>query len=139
MREADCIVVIGAGPVGLCLALALAVVPGLNALRLGDDVARAVGVDVARANWMILSAATLLTAAAVALAGMIGFVGLIVPHLARRMFGTDGRKTLVASALLGAGLLAFPVALLDFFLRNRKRAARASRNSEEPPLDPAAT
>jgi iron complex transport system permease protein len=86
-------------------ALALAVVPALNALRLGDDVARAVGLDVVRANWMILSAATLLTAAAVALAGTIGFVGLIVPHLARRMLGTDGRKALVASALLGAALV----------------------------------
>jgi iron complex transport system permease protein len=87
------------------IALALAVVPALNALRLGDDVARAVGLDVARANWMILSAATLLTAAAVALAGTIGFVGLIVPHLARRLLGTDGRKALVASALLGAALV----------------------------------
>jgi iron complex transport system permease protein len=87
------------------IGLALAVVPALNALRLGDDVARAVGLDVARANWMILSAATLLTAAAVALAGTIGFVGLIVPHLARRLLGTDGRKALVASALLGAALV----------------------------------
>jgi iron complex transport system permease protein len=86
-------------------ALALAVVPALNALRLGDDVARAVGLDVVRANWVILSAATLLTAAAVALAGTIGFVGLIVPHLARRMLGTDGRKALLASALLGAALV----------------------------------
>jgi iron complex transport system permease protein len=85
--------------------LALAVVPALNAMRLGDDVARAVGLDVVRANWMILSAATLLTAAAVALAGTIGFVGLIVPHLARRMLGTDGRKALLASALLGAALV----------------------------------
>jgi iron complex transport system permease protein len=74
-------------------------------MRLGDDVARAVGLDVVRANWMILSAATLLTAAAVALAGTIGFVGLIVPHLARRMLGTDGRKALLASALLGAALV----------------------------------
>jgi len=86
-------------------ALAFAVVPALNALRLGDDVARAVGLDVVRANWAILAAATLLTAAAVALAGTIGFVGLIVPHLARRMFGTDGRKALVASALLGAAFV----------------------------------
>ncbi len=85
--------------------LALAAVPALNVLRLGDDVARAVGLDVPRANWMILSAAALLTAAAVALAGTIGFVGLIVPHLARRMLGTDGRKALLASALLGAALV----------------------------------
>jgi iron complex transport system permease protein len=85
--------------------LALAVVPALNALRLGDDVARAVGLDVARSSWAILAAATLLTAAAVALAGTIGFVGLIVPHLARRIFGTDARCALPGSALLGAGFV----------------------------------
>jgi iron complex transport system permease protein len=87
------------------LALALLVVPSLNAMRLGSDVARAVGVDVPRAQWLILIAATLLTAAAVALSGIVGFVGLIVPHVARRIVGSDGRAALVASALLGATLV----------------------------------
>jgi iron complex transport system permease protein len=87
------------------LGLAVVAVPSLNALRLGPSVARAVGVDVARAQWIVLGGATLLAAAAVTLAGVVGFVGLIVPHLARRLVGTDARATLVASALLGATLV----------------------------------
>ena len=60
---------------------------------------------------MLLVAATLLTAAAVSLSGIVGFVGLIVPHLARRLFGTDARWALPASALLGIALLAIADAL----------------------------
>ena len=93
------------------LVLALASVPSLNALRLGSAIARAVGVDVARAQWMLLAAAALLTASAVALSGIVGFVGLIVPHVARRVVGSDGRYALVASALLGAALVALADAL----------------------------
>lgn len=88
------------------LALALAAAPALNALRLGTGVARAVGVDVARLQWVLLAAATLLTASAVSLSGILGFVGLIVPHLARRLVGSDARIALPASALLGVALVA---------------------------------
>jgi len=88
------------------MGLALASVPSLNVLRLGPNVARGVGLDLARAQWMLLVAATLLTAAAVSLAGIVGFVGLIVPHLARRLFGTDARFALPASALIGVALVA---------------------------------
>lgn len=98
--------------VGLVLAALAA--PALNALRLGTRVARAVGVDLARTQWLVLSAATLLAAVAVALAGIVGFVGLIVPHLARRIVGSDARASLVASALLGATL----VPLADAFARS---------------------
>jgi iron complex transport system permease protein len=80
-------------------------------MRLGPNVARTVGVDLARAQWMLLVAATFLTAAAVSLSGIVGFVGLIVPHLARRLFGTDARWALPASALLGIALLAIADAL----------------------------
>jgi iron complex transport system permease protein len=93
------------------LALAALAAPSLNALRLGSSVARAVGVDVARTQWLVLGAAALLTAAAVALAGIVGFVGLIVPHLARRVVGTDARASLVASALLGAAIVPLADAL----------------------------
>lgn len=79
-------------------------VPALNALRLGDVRAASVGVNVGRAQWIILAAASLLTAAAVTLAGTIGFVGLIVPHIARRVVGSDTRAVIPASALLGATL-----------------------------------
>lgn len=84
--------------------LAVLVVPALNALRLGDVRASSVGVDVGRAQWTILASASLLTACAVALSGTIGFVGLIVPHIARRVVGSDARYVLAASALLGAAL-----------------------------------
>jgi iron complex transport system permease protein len=88
------------------LALAFVSVPSLNVLRLGPSVARGVGLDLARAQWVLLVASTLLTAAAVSLAGIVGFVGLIVPHIARGLFGTDARYALPASALIGVALVA---------------------------------
>lgn len=84
--------------------LALVSVPSLNALRLGDVRAASVGVNVARAQWLILCSASLLTACAVTLSGTVGFVGLIVPHIARRAVGSDVRYTLPASAFIGATL-----------------------------------
>lgn len=95
----------------LGLGLAVLATPSLNAMRLGTGVARAVGVDLARTQWLVLSAATLLAAAAVSLAGIVGFVGLIVPHLARRLVGSDSRAALVASGLLGATLVPLADAL----------------------------
>jgi iron complex transport system permease protein len=86
------------------IALSALTVPALNALRLGDVRAASVGVDVARAQWLILCAASLLTACAVTLSGTVGFVGLIVPHIARRFAGSDMRFALPASACIGAAL-----------------------------------
>lgn len=87
-------------------AMALACVPALNALRLGDLRARALGVNVDRAQWMIVSSAALLSAASVSLGGIIGFAGLIVPHIARRVSGTDARALLLYCAIIGAGFMA---------------------------------
>ena len=84
--------------------LALLSAPALNALRLGDVRAASVGVDVGRAQWVILASSSLLAASSVTLGGTIGFVGLIVPHIARRLVGSDARYALSASALLGAAL-----------------------------------
>jgi iron complex transport system permease protein len=95
----------------LGLVLAAMSVPALNALRLGTSVARTVGIDVARTQWLVLAASTLLAAAAVTLSGIVGFVGLIVPHVARRAVGTDARRALVASAMLGATLVPLADAL----------------------------
>ncbi|MGR4064735.1 MAG: FecCD family ABC transporter permease [Vulcanimicrobiaceae bacterium] len=78
--------------------------PALNALRVGDVRARSVGVDVGRAQWVILGASSLRAAASVALAGIVGFVGLIVPHIARRVVGSDARPLLPACAFTGAAL-----------------------------------
>ncbi len=88
------------------LLLAILSIPALNALRLGDTRARAVGVDVSRAQWVILASAALLTASAVALCGIVGFVGLIVPHMARRIIGTDARSLAPLAALFGAAFMA---------------------------------
>jgi iron complex transport system permease protein len=85
-------------------ALVLPAVPAINALRLGEVPARSVGVHVERAQWFVLAAASLLAACSVELAGMIGFVGLIVPHAGRRIVGSDARVLLPAAALLGAAL-----------------------------------
>jgi iron complex transport system permease protein len=84
--------------------LAIWAVPSLNALRVGDIRARTVGVDVDRAQWAILASSSLLAASSVVLAGMVGFIGLIVPHLARRLVGSDARALLPACALVGATL-----------------------------------
>ena len=77
----------------------------LNVLQLGADRARGLGVDtVAVQRWLIIGA-SLVTASVVAVCGMIGFVGLVVPHLTRLMVGPDLRRVLPASCLMGAILL----------------------------------
>lgn len=86
-------------------ALGIATIPALNVVRVGERRAATLGVDVVRLQWTVLAAAALLTAAAVALAGLLGFVGLIVPHLARRMMGTDLRVGVPAALLIGAALV----------------------------------
>lgn len=91
--------------------LAILCVPSLNALRLGEIRAASVGVHVPRAQWLILCSASLLTACAVTLSGTVGFVGLIVPHIARRVVGSDVRYVVAASALIGAALVVLADAL----------------------------
>jgi len=77
----------------------------LNALLLGEESARQLGVDTERAKLILILGATLGTAAAVAVSGIIGFVGLMVPHLTRLGVGSDHRILLPASALAGGILL----------------------------------
>ncbi|MGW4138060.1 FecCD family ABC transporter permease [Streptomyces mirabilis] len=85
--------------------LVLACARGLDALALGDDTARALGHRVTLVRGCAALGATVLTAAAVAAAGPIAFIGLAVPHLARRLVNGGHRWTLPLSALLGAALL----------------------------------
>ena len=93
----------------VALALGLLILLGsardLNALRAGDEDAAALGVEVAALHRRILIAASLLSAASVAAAGLIGFVGLLSPHIVRLMGARDIRVLLPASALGGAALL----------------------------------
>lgn len=77
----------------------------LNLLLLGDAAAAHLGLDVGREKLGLTLLATLVTSAAVAISGTIGFVGLVVPHLLRLAVGPDHRLLLPASALLGASLL----------------------------------
>ncbi|RTI07443.1 iron ABC transporter permease, partial [Thermus scotoductus] len=91
----------------------------LNALQLGEEVARSMGLPLEGLKLLLLLAASLLVAAAVAQAGIIGFVGLITPHLLRRLLGEDYRLLLPASALGGAVLLT----LADLLARTLTRPA----------------
>jgi iron complex transport system permease protein len=77
----------------------------LNGLLLGDDAAAHLGVDVRRERAILLALASLVTAAGVAISGLIGFVGLLVPHLVRMVTGPDARRVLPVSAVAGAILL----------------------------------
>ncbi|GAA4657303.1 iron ABC transporter permease [Kineococcus glutinatus] len=85
--------------------LALANAPGLNALALGEDAARALGQRVWLTRATGLAAITLLTGAATAACGTVGFVGLVVPHLARDLVGADVRWQVPVAGLAGGVLL----------------------------------
>lgn len=85
--------------------LALARRRGLNALALGDEVAFGLGLEPGRERILLVLAASLLTAASVALGGIVGFVGLMVPHAVRALVGADARRVLPLSALGGGMLL----------------------------------
>jgi iron complex transport system permease protein len=77
----------------------------LNALILGEREAGHLGINVERHKKMIIAVSALAVGASVAAAGIIGFVGLVVPHLVRLLLGADHRYVLPGSALLGASLL----------------------------------
>lgn len=90
---------------GLVLALVLA--RQLNILQLGDELARGLGLSVERTRLLATAVAALLAASAVSVVGLLGFVGLIVPHAARLLVGSDYRFLLPAAALLGAAVVMF--------------------------------
>ena len=77
----------------------------INILTMGDDEASTMGVDARRIRLVVIITATLVTAASVAVSGMIGWVGLVIPHLCRFIVGCDYRKLMPASMLMGASFL----------------------------------
>jgi len=79
----------------------------LNGLLLGEQAAAHLGIDVRRERRILLALASLVTAAAVAISGLIGFVGLVVPHVVRLLVGPSARLVLPLSAIGGAALLAY--------------------------------
>lgn len=93
---------VAAALVAVSLVLGLATASRLDALALGEDIAASVGVDVEGLKRVILVASALLTATAVSLAGLVGFVGLVVPHAVRLVAGPGHARLLPACALCGA-------------------------------------
>jgi iron complex transport system permease protein len=96
------------GPVSIVVALLSLVLMGhawhMNAISVNEELAEQVGISVTRSKLVLYGVASLLTAVVVTLAGTIGFVGLVVPHVARLAVGVDNRKLIPLAALSGAAL-----------------------------------
>ena len=99
--------VVGAG-------LLLLAGPALRMLTLGEEVAQVSGVNIRTTRWLCIVGSGLSVGAAVAVAGMVGFVGLIVPHIIRPWVGSDPQRLLVPSAIAGALLVIWADALVRF-------------------------
>ncbi|HVL52770.1 MAG TPA: iron ABC transporter permease [Vitreimonas sp.] len=96
----------GAAPLIILAALlVLSRARALNGLLLGEETASNLGIDVRRERALLLSLGSLMTAAAVAVSGLIGFVGLVVPHVVRLMVGPNARVVVPLAALFGASLM----------------------------------
>lgn len=74
----------------------------LNILSLSEEEATSLGISVTKLKWMVILGATLITAAAVSIAGIIGWIGLIIPHIARMLVGSNNQYVLPASISIGA-------------------------------------
>src|SRR5215218_7458417 len=98
-------VVLAAPFLAIATALLLTTGRALRALSLGEETARSLGVDVTRTRLVIVGASAVGAGASVAVAGAIGFVGLVAPHLVRPLCGYDPARTLVPATLAGAALL----------------------------------
>jgi iron complex transport system permease protein len=85
----------------LALAAVYALAPDLNAFLLGDEQAASLGIHVERRKLLLLGLGSWMTAAAVSVSGLVGFVGLVVPHVVRLLLGPDHRLLLPASTLVG--------------------------------------
>ena len=88
----------------------------LNAMSFGDRIAISVGVDVAKVRLLLLVVSSLIAAACVSVSGIIGFVGLVIPHLVRLILGSDARVLIPASFFLGSALLLFADTITRVFL-----------------------
>lgn len=93
----------------MCVGVLLLLLSGkyLNALSLGEDEAKSLGINTTRVKIFIILVATFVSALSVTIAGIIGWIGLIVPHIARFIFGANNQAVLAASAMIGAIFLLF--------------------------------
>lgn len=101
-------------PMGFGLAMLFLLRWRINVLTLGDEEARTIGVHAGRLRILVILCATLITAASVSVSGVIGWVGLVIPHLTRRMVGNNYKHLMPASMLFGAIFLL----LVDNISRN---------------------
>jgi len=101
-------------PIAIGLVVLLALGRDFNALAAGDEAAASVGVSAARSQTIAFATASLLVGAAIAIAGPIGFVGLIVPHALRAVVGPDHRVLLPASMLVGGAALVVCDTIAEF-------------------------
>lgn len=85
---------------GLIGAIKLA--PSVTALSMGEEMAMGLGIDTGRRKWQLLLCVVILTSVAIALAGPLGFIGLVIPHVVRFLVGADYRRIIPYSILLGA-------------------------------------
>lgn len=86
----------------IAMSAALLLSHDINILVLGDETASSLGLNVAFYRFILIALAALLAGSAVSLGGLIGFVGLLVPHMARMLFGSDNRIVIPSSAVMGA-------------------------------------
>ena len=77
----------------------------LNALQLGDEYAQSVGINVNRTKALFLMSTAISVSMAVSISGLIGFVGLIIPHMSRLLFGGSNKYVIPSSAIIGAAFL----------------------------------
>ena len=89
----------------VCCVLLVPLGRAMNLLSLGETGAQSLGVDVQRLRWQLVVLSTILTALATAVGGVVGFVGLVVPHLLRLAFGPEHRRLLLLSMLGGAAMV----------------------------------
>ena len=98
--------------VGVGCAMLYSYARDLNLLALGEESARQLGVEVEGLKIAVIAYSALVTAAAVSVSGIIGFVGLVIPHIARKLFGADHRLLLPTAGLVGASFLVWADALV---------------------------
>ncbi len=91
----------------VCIAICVAAGRALDVMSVGEDESRSLGVPVRRIRFIVIAASSLGTAAIVSAVGLIGFVGIIVPHIVRLLVGTSYRRILPISVLFGAAFLVF--------------------------------
>ncbi|MBQ3386766.1 MAG: iron ABC transporter permease [Eggerthellaceae bacterium] len=92
-------------PIAIGFALLIIMAWRINVLSMGDKEARAMGVDVHRDKFLVIAGATLATAGAVCISGVIGWVGLIIPHIGRMICGSDNRRLIPLAAAIGASFM----------------------------------